>query len=176
MNLWKRIQHAGRVVFRRNKVDAEMAEEMRFHRDAQIDTNLTAGMSRQEATRAANLQFGHIDAVAEEGREARGFAWLTHLQQDLRYGVRMLLQQKECTFVAVMTLALGLSANITIFAIIDTFFFQPLAEVQKPSALVVLIRETNSRPTRPGLLLKTTTGRMCRGWRMRWRCYFVRCT
>lgn len=125
-----------------------MAEEMRAHRAAQIDANLAAGMDRREATRAANLQFGPADAIAEAAREARGFAWLAHLRQDLRYGVRMLMKNKGFTFIAVMTLALGLSANMTIFGMIDVLFFQPLA-VKDPSRLVVLSRYSNKADFAP---------------------------
>lgn len=126
MNVFKKLAQSCRAIFRRDQLDAEMAEEMRFHRETQIEANCAAGMTRPEAVRAANLQFGPADALAEEGREARGFAWLIHLRQDLRYGVKMLLKHKGFTFVAVVTLGLGLSANMTIFSLIDVFFFQPL--------------------------------------------------
>ncbi len=139
MNVFKKLTHALRTLLRGKQVDAEMAEEMRYHREAQVEANLAAGMSRQEAVRAANLQFGPADAIAEAGREARGFAWLTHLRQDLRYGLKMLLKHKGFTFVAVMTLGLGLGANITIFSVIDIFFFQPL-KVTAPERLVVMNR------------------------------------
>ncbi|MCF3648890.1 ABC transporter permease [Synoicihabitans lomoniglobus] len=141
MNLLARLIHAARTLFQRRQVDAEMAEEMRYHREAQIEANLAAGMSRRDATRAANLQFGPADAIAEAGRDARGFSWLAHLRQDLRYGSKMLFKHKGFTFVAVMTLGLGLSANITIFSMVDIFFFQPLEGVKAPSELVVLTRD-----------------------------------
>ena len=140
MNVFKKLTHSLRALFDRRRLDAEMAEEMRFHREAQIEANLAAGMTRQDAVRSANLQFGRADAIAEEGRDARGFAWLTHLRQDLRYGVKMLLKHKGFTTVAVLTLGLGLSANITIFSMIDIFFFQPL-KVRDPGRLVVFTRE-----------------------------------
>ena len=140
MNLFKVLSHAIKSVFRRDQVDADMIEEMRCHREAQIESNLAAGLTPTEATRAANRQFGRIDAIAEEGREARGFAWLNHLQQDLRYGLKMLLKHKGFTVVAVMTLGLGLSVNITIFSLVDILFFQPL-EVKDPHRLMVMTRD-----------------------------------
>ena len=140
MNVFKKLTHSLRALFDRRRLDAEMAEEMRFHREAQIEANLAAGMTRREAVRAANLQFGPADAIAEEGRDARGFAWLAHLRQDLRYGIKMLFKHKGFTFIAVMTLGLGLGANITIFAMIDVFLFQPL-KVAEPERLVVMNRQ-----------------------------------
>ncbi len=140
MNVFKKLTQSLRALFRRDRLDAEMAEEMRFHRESQIDANLAAGMSRREAERAANLRFGPADAIAEAGRDARGFAWITHLRQDLRYGLKMLLKHKGFSFIAVMTLGLGLGANITIFSMIDIFFFQPL-KVAEPNRLVLMNRQ-----------------------------------
>jgi hypothetical protein len=140
MNWGLKLKHAIRTLFRRREWEREMAEEMRFHREAQVGANQAAGMSKTEAMRAANLQFGPSDAIAEAGRDARGFTLLSDLRQDLRYAVKILFKQKGFTTVAVMTLALGLSANITIFSMIDIFFFQPL-EVKDSERLVVMTRD-----------------------------------
>jgi len=48
------------------------------------------GYKREEAMRRARLEFGGIERVKEEGREARGVRWIENLAQDLRYGLRML--------------------------------------------------------------------------------------
>jgi|GEM_PF-2227179 len=142
MNLFRVLSHAIKSVFRRDQVDADMIEEMRCHREAQIESNLAAGLTPTEATRVANRQFGRIDAIAEEGREARGFTWLIHLRQDLRYGLKMLFKHKGFSFVAVMTLGLGLSVNITsgCLSLVDILFFQPLA-VKDPHRLLVTPRD-----------------------------------
>lgn len=47
--MWKRITKTFEVLFRRQNLEADMAEEMRFHREAQVETNLAAGMSESEA-------------------------------------------------------------------------------------------------------------------------------
>lgn len=136
----KRIQQLFRTLFRRRDMEAEMAEEMRFHRESQMAVNRAAGMSEVTARAAANRQFGALGGIEERAREARGFLWFTHLKQDLRYGAKMLLKHKGFTLVAVMTLGLGLSANITIFSMVDIFFFQPL-EVKDSHRLVVMTRD-----------------------------------
>lgn len=143
MNWTKRLGHAVRTVFGGRRLEADMTEEMEYHLHAQIDANLAAGMSRTEAERAARRQFGHADSIREASRDERGFVWLAHLRQDLRYGVRMLLKHKGFSVVAIATLGLGLSANITIFSLIDIFFFQPL-EVRDAHRLVVLNRHDPS--------------------------------
>lgn len=139
--MWKRITRTFEVLFRRRNLEADMAEEMRFHREAQVETNLAAGMSASDARAQANRQFGARGGIEEAAREARGFVWFTQLKQDLRYGVRMLFKHRGFTAVAVLTLGLGLSANITVFSIIDVFFFQPIAGVERSEDMVVMTRD-----------------------------------
>ncbi len=60
---------------------------------------------------------------------------------NLRYAVRMLLKNPGFTAVAVLTLALGITANITIFGMISAFFFQPLP-VKNPDRLVMVLQKS----------------------------------
>ena len=136
--MWKRITRTFEVLFRRQNLEADMAEEMNFHREAQVETNLAAGMSESEVRAQANRQFGARGGIEEAAREARGFVWFTQFKQDLRYGIRMLFKHRGFTAVAVLTLALGLSANITVFSVIDVFFFQPIAGVERSEDMVVV--------------------------------------
>jgi predicted permease len=139
--MWKRVDQAIKALFRRRDLEAEMAEEMRFHRETQMASNLAAGMSRTAAAADANRRFGARGEIEEAAREARGFMWFTQFKQDLRYGGRMLLKHRGFSLVAVLTLALGLSANITVFSVVDVFFFQPIAGVEKSQELVVMTRD-----------------------------------
>ena len=139
--MWKRMTKAIDVLFRRRNLETDMAEEMRFHREAQVEVNLAAGMSESEAQAEANRRFGARGGIEEAAREARGFVWFTQFKQDLRYGVRMLGKHRAFTVIAVLTLALGLSANITVFSVIDVFFFQPITGVERSEELVVMTRE-----------------------------------
>lgn len=70
---------------------------------------------------------------------------VNNLKHDLRYAARQLLKGNGFTFVAVITLALGLSANIMIYTMIDGFFFQPL-QVQNADRLVVVTRQNPRAP------------------------------
>ena len=118
-----------------------MAEEMRFHRESQVEINRSSGMSSAQAAAAANRQFGARWGIEEEAREARGFVWFTQFKQDPRYATRMLFRHKGFTFVAVITLVLGLSANMAVFGIVHVMFFQPLGGVKDPSEIVVMTRD-----------------------------------
>jgi len=93
-----------RSLFRRERVEREMEEELRFHLESQIEANVQAGMSREEARYAALRRFGGVEQVKEECRDARGVAWLESLLQDLRYGLRQLRRNPGFTAAAEKTL------------------------------------------------------------------------
>jgi putative ABC transport system permease protein len=125
----------------RRRLDAEMAEEIRLHLEQRIHENIASGMSPDEARYAALRRFGGVEQVKAMAREQRSFAWLEQFAQDLRYGARQLGRHRGFTVVAVLTLALGLSANITLFSLISFFFFKPL-QVKEPERLVVLSQQS----------------------------------
>lgn len=74
MRLWSRVRSWMRVVARRSRLEREMDAELRFHIEAFAEDLVRAGVPREEAQRRARIEFGGIERVKEEGREARGFA------------------------------------------------------------------------------------------------------
>src|SRR5437868_6563133 len=120
-----------RALFRRNAVEGELDDELRFHFREQVEKYVRSGLSRAEAVRRARLMFGGIEGIKEECRDARGVRWLEDLWMDLRYALRTLRRSPVFLAVAVLSLALGIGANSAIFSLIDAVMLRAMP-VQEP--------------------------------------------
>jgi predicted permease len=115
----------------------EVDEEIQFHLERQVQANLAAGMMMPEARRQAAVGFGGRERTRKQCREQRPSWSLESLLRDLRYGMRGLLRNPGFTTVAVITLALAIGANSTIFSLLNQALMRALP-VQDPEQLVVL--------------------------------------
>jgi len=137
-----------RSVFRRSKVEVELDDELRDHLEQEIEANLRVGMPAVEARYAALRLIGSASAYKEECRDARGTSLLDNFARDLRYAIRVLRTTPLFTLVAIVTLALGIGANTTVFTFIDTILYRSLP-VTNPQQLVFLNWGTSTNMSYP---------------------------
>jgi putative ABC transport system permease protein len=124
-----------RALFRRDAVEGELDEELREHFERQVERHVAAGLTRDEALRRTRLEFGGLDQVKEECRDARGVSFIETLLQDIRFSLRLLRKTPTIAAIALLSLALGIGANTAIFSLIDTVMLRMLP-VPRPEELL----------------------------------------
>jgi len=122
---------------RRKKMLGELDDDVRQHIEIETRENIESGMTPEEAHYAALRKFGNPALVKEQVRDVWGWTWLERFLQDLRFGWRQLRRSPGFTVVAVLSLALGIGANSTIFSVIDALLYRPLP-YEHPGRLVVI--------------------------------------
>jgi putative ABC transport system permease protein len=126
-----------RNLFLSRRVEMDLDEEMHSHLEMLTEENIRAGMPPQEARRSARIELGGIEQVKEQVRERRVGNWLHSVFADCRYGARQLRKNPGFTFVAALTLALGIGANTYIFSVVDALLLRPI-KFPDPGRVVAL--------------------------------------
>jgi len=124
-------------LFGKGRREQEFSAEIDSHLQLHIDDNLRRGMSQTQARREAIMKLGGVEQTKENYRERRGLPLLEVFFQDLRFGARLLHKNPGFTLVAVLTLALGIAANATIFSFVSAILYQRPPVYDSDRVLVV---------------------------------------
>src|ERR1700675_2754416 len=132
-------------LFSRRRLYTDLSEEIREHLEEKIEELVAGGLSRKEAAHAARRQFGNVTRMEEDSSEVWRWPTIESFCADLRYGIRVLRKSPGFTCVAVLTLALGIAVNTTVFTAFDALFLRPRA-VKDPGSLASILRMTPGEP------------------------------
>jgi predicted permease len=132
-----------RALLRRDRFEREMDDEMRFHMEAYAADLMRRGVPPEAALRRARLEFGGVESLKEQSREARGLRLFDELSQDLTYAARGLRRKPVFATSVIASLALGIGANTAIFSLMDAVLFRTLP-VADPERLYYLAHSSGS--------------------------------
>ncbi len=125
------------TIFRRGKLYDDLSEEISLHIEERVEQLLSAGMSREEAEREARIAFGNLALVQERSREVWQWPTLESLGADARLAFRQLRHSPGFAVAAIATLALAISANTVVFAVMNALVLRPLNVPNARSVYVV---------------------------------------
>jgi len=126
VRVWWEARERLRSLVRRGEEDRELAEELQFHLERDVEARMRAGASEAEARRAARAAFGPVTRAEESARDARGVRPLEDLGRDLRYGLRSLSRAPVFSAVVILALGLGIGAATAMYSLLDGILLRPL--------------------------------------------------
>ncbi|MGH8092716.1 MAG: ADOP family duplicated permease [Chthoniobacterales bacterium] len=132
--------YLSRVVglFRKNRRETEMTEELQAHLELLVERNISAGMSPREARTAALREFGGVEQIREVAREQRVWRWADESLQDVRFGMRMLSRNPGFAALAALCLMLGIGTNAAVFSWIEGILIRPYPLVAHQNRMFAL--------------------------------------
>ena len=123
---------------RPRRAEPELAREIAAHLALIEEDYQRRGLSPEEAALAARRALGSAALTADRHRDARSFRWMDDTRRDVLYAVRLLRRSPGFAAITVLTLALGIGANVAVFSVINAVMLQPLP-VSHPENLVELL-------------------------------------
>src|SRR5580698_9548195 len=113
-------------LFSRRRRYEELFESMREHLDERVEDLVEGGMARTDAEFAAKREFGNVARIEERSREVWQWPTVESVWADVRFALRQLVKAPGFTVTAVLTLALGIAVNATMFSLVSAFLLPRL--------------------------------------------------
>jgi hypothetical protein len=120
---------------RRDAMAHELTSEVEAHVALLARDLEREGMSPADALAAARRRIGDVGRLREESRDAWGFPAIDAIVQDVRYALRGLRRAPGFTITVILTLGLGIGANVAIFAVLDRLMFRPFPLLHDPATV-----------------------------------------
>lgn len=135
-----------KMLFRKHRMDREMAEELEFHQTMLREKLAEQGIPKSELNNAARQTFGDVRRWHERLRELWQFRGLENLLRDISFSARLLRKSPGFTTVAILTLAIGVGANTAIFSLINGLLLRPLPVPHADQLVVLRMDQAHERP------------------------------
>lgn len=142
--MWARVRSLAMMVFRRSQWERDLRDELEFHIEERAAALERTGVPRQDALHLARTEFRRIETTKEECREARGARWIDEISRNLVCARRSIRQHPGFATVAVLSLALGIGANLAVFGVLHRLVLSTLP-VHDPGALYHVITQQPGR-------------------------------
>jgi predicted permease len=138
MSIFRRIANS----FRRSEVEQEIDRELKSHLEMRIADNVAAGMSPEQARRDALIRFGNRTVIRERVTAADAHLTFDALWREVRYAARQLRRSPTFTMTALITLVLGIGANVIVFSVLNALLLRPL-DVPQPADLYNVVHQAH---------------------------------
>jgi putative ABC transport system permease protein len=125
-------------LFRPGRAESDLARELDAHLALVADELERRGLTPEDARLAARREFGGVERAKDLHRDARSFAWLDEVRQDVGYALRMLRRSPGFTGVAVVTLAVGIGINAAVFTVTNATLFKGFPLVHRNDRLLYM--------------------------------------
>jgi hypothetical protein len=129
---------------RRRRCDA-LSESIRERLEKKIADLIDDGMTREDAEQSARRKFCNVNLIEERSREVWQWLTLEPILADLRFALRQFRKAPGFAVTAILVVALGVAASVTIFSFVDAALLKPLP-YQAPLRLVAVFESTTACP------------------------------
>jgi predicted permease len=113
-------------LFSRHRRYDDLGVSIQEHLEERTEELIDDGMSREEAARAARLEFGNVTQITERSREAWQWPTLESIWADVKHACLRLGKSPGFAATVILTLAIGIGANTAVFSVLNSVLIKPL--------------------------------------------------